>query len=147
MESILISAKDFNEARKKIRSIKGKKIIFFSNDDELNRKVLEKEPIDILLLNQKGRKDKAKQRDSGFNQVLAKIALKKKVVIGINLEEVINSSTKEKAEILGRIRQNIKICKKNKLNMVFISIKGKDQYDIKSLGLSIGMPTWMTKKL
>ncbi|GAJ24567.1 unnamed protein product, partial [marine sediment metagenome] len=104
--------------------------------------------IDILLLSQSHKKDRQKQRESGFNQVLAKIAKKKNVAIGINLNEIIDSKKKEKSKILGRVRQNIKLCNKNKLNMKFIEQKNKrDNYDLKALGLVLGMPTWMTKNL
>jgi ribonuclease P/MRP protein subunit RPP1 len=145
-ENILINETDFNKARKKIREVKDKEITFSSNDDDLNRKILEKENINILLINQLERKDFQKQRNSGFNQVLAKIAKKKNIEIGINLDEIINSNTKEKAEILARIKQNIKLCNKNKLKMRFILIKEKrNLYDLKSLGLILGMPTWMIK--
>lgn len=146
---VLIQGDNFEKARKKIRETKGEGIIFSSND-ELNRKVLEKEKIDILLLNQSNRKDRAKQRDSGFNQVLAKIAKKKNVAIGINLDEIIESKGKKKTEIFGRIKQNIKLCNKNKLTMKFIVLKEKNERDIyglKALGLVLGMPTWMTKNL
>ncbi|MEK6840518.1 MAG: hypothetical protein AABX79_01035 [Nanoarchaeota archaeon] len=150
MEYVFVSGKDFNEARRGIRELKGsgKTIVFSSNDDELARKVLEKEAIGILLINQKNRKDRAKQRDSGFNHVLAKLAKKKDIVIGINLDEVLKAGTekKEKAEILSRIRQNIAICNKNRLKMSFLP-KLKDEYGLKALGLVLGMPTWMTKEL
>jgi len=56
----------------------------------------------------------------------------------------------QKAQILSRIRQNIKLCNKQKLKMKFIALKKQNQrdiYDLKSLGLILGMPTWMTKKL
>jgi len=143
---IIIEQTSFEKARKEIKKHKGKTIIFSSNNDELNRKILEKEPINILLLNLANKKDYSKQRDSGFNHVLAKIAKKKGVVIGINLDEIINS--KQKKEILARIKQNIKLCNKNKLKMKFISQKDKrDIYDLKALGLVLGMPTWMTKTL
>ena len=78
MEYQLIQENNFEKARKEINKNKSQEIIFSSNNDDLNRKVLEKLPINILLINQKARKDKQKQRDSGFNQVLAKIAKKKK---------------------------------------------------------------------
>lgn len=147
------SEKNFLRIRKKIKEEQNKnpkiKIIFSSNDDKLNRKILEKEPIDILLLNQSKRKDKLKQRNSGFNQVLAKIAKKNNIIIGINLDEIITSKGKNKSEIIARIKQNIKLCKKNKLQMKFISPRGnsRDIYDLKALGLVLGMPTWMTSKL
>jgi len=147
METILIQETDFEKARTKIKQNKGKIIIFSGEDDELNRKILEKEQINILLLNQSKRKDWQKQRNSGFNQVLAKIAKKNKVKIGINLDEILSSDSKAKAEILARIKQNIKLCNKSKLEMIFLGKASRDAYDLKSLGLALGMPTWMIKNL
>ena len=145
-KQLIINEPTFDKTRKKIRENKDKEIVFSSLDDELNRKLLEKENIDILLISQTDRKDFQKQRNSGFNQVLAKIAKKNKTKIGIGLDEIIDS--KEKAEILGRIIQNIKLCNKNKISMKFISQKYKRNLrDLKSLGLILGMPTWMTKSL
>lgn len=143
MDYITISGTDFNEIRKKIRESSGKNVILSGTDDDLARKVLEKEKISILLINLAGRKDKLKQRSSGFNQVLAKLAKKKNVSIGINLDELINAGREEKSEILGRIRQNIVLCNKNKLKMVFISKEERNSYNLKALGLVLSMPTWM----
>ncbi len=69
------------------------------------------------------------------------------MVIGINLDEILKADKKEKAEILARIRQNIRLCNKNKLKMTFVSEKQRDTYNLKSLGLSLGMPTDMLKSL
>ncbi len=146
--TILLQESNFNKIREKIKTNSDKTIIFSSNNDELNRKVLEKLPIQILLINLANRKDKPKQRNSGFNHVLAKIAKKKNITIGINLDEIINSKGKNKAKILARISQNIKLCNKNKLKMKFISFKQKRNiYDLKALGLVLGMPTSMTRLL
>jgi len=144
---ITIQADSFDKARKAIRENKDKQIIFSGSTDELNKKTLEKENIHILLLNLSSRKDRMKQRDSGFNHVLARLAKKKNISLGINLDEIINSKPKEKSEILARVRQNIKLCNKNKLKMKFISSKKRDRDNLKSLGLLLGMPTWMTKNL
>lgn len=146
MKTILISEKTFEKARKLIRAHQKEKIIFYSDNDELNRKILEKENINILLINQKNRKDYQKQRNSGFNQVMAKLAKKKKITIGINLDEIIDAKGKNQAEIIARIKQNILLCNKNKIKMKFIIEKHKkNNYDLKALGLVLGMPTWMTK--
>jgi RNase P/RNase MRP subunit p30 len=140
----ILTADNFNRLKEKVKKSE-KPIIFSSDEDELNRKVLEKLPIDILLINQEKRKDFSKQRNSGFNQVMAKIAKKNKITIGINLDELINSKNKEK--IIARVIQNVNLCKKNKLKMIFISKQKTDSYNLKSLGLVLGMPTWMTKEL
>lgn len=146
---ILISELDFQKARNKIKKAKeeGKKIIF-SGSDEMNRKILEKEKIDILLIKLSERKDKIKQRNSGFNHVLAILAGKKNIAIGIDLDEIINANKKEKVKILARLIQNIKICKKNKLKIIFLANQHqKDIYDLKALGLVLGMHTDMTSEL
>jgi len=131
----------FEKARKAIKLAKAP-IIFESFDDDLNRQVLEKEKIHILLISQKNRKDFQKQRNSGFNQVLAKLCKKNNVAVGINLDEITSAEKKEKAQILARVKQNIKLCNKNKLKMSFIG-KNKDIYDLTSLGIVLGMPTSM----
>jgi RNase P/RNase MRP subunit p30 len=143
----IISETTFEKARKKIKEEKGK-IVFTSDYDELNRKILEKEKIDILLLNHKNRKDFFKQRNSGLNSVLAKIAKKNNISIGINLDELIDFE--KKAEILARVKQNIKLCNKNKIKMIFINRQEKNKRNLKNLkvlGRVLGMPTWMTKEL
>ncbi|MBU2459452.1 MAG: hypothetical protein KKB29_03780 [Nanoarchaeota archaeon] len=151
MEQIIIRERDFQKARKAIKEARAskKKIIFASDDDELNRKILEKENVDTLLLNMSEKKDRMKQRESGFNQVLARLAKGSGVSIGINLDEILSSrSKKEKSDILARIRQNVKLANKSKLKMEFISEKEytKDRRDLRALGLVLGMPTWMTKE-
>jgi len=145
----LIQQKTFEKARKEINSTQ-ESVIFSSDDDELNRKVLEKEKIDVLLINLARRKDFQKQRNSGFNQVLAKIAQKKGVVIGINLDEIVEANKFEKSKILARVKQNVFLCNKAKLKMIFVAQKKdnlRNAYELKSLGLVLGMPTWMTKKI
>ncbi len=145
----VIKESNFEKARKIIREQKKlkKQVIFVSSDDNLTRKILEKEPVDILVILQAHRKDKQKQRDSGFNQVLAKIAKKNNVQIGICFDEILTSKDKQRANILARVIQNIKLCSKNKIPMKFCPQNLRNIYNLKSLGLVLGMPTWMTKNL
>ncbi len=148
MSSIIIEENNFDKARKAIKDNNQNRIVFTSNNDELNRKILEKEKISLLLIKQKGRKDRQKQRNSGLNSVMSKIAKNNKIQIGIFLDEIIDSKGNEKSEIISRIKQNIRICSKEKLNMEFISVSNqRSKYDLQSLGLSLGMPTWMIKDL
>jgi RNase P/RNase MRP subunit p30 len=148
---IILSEKNFSRLKEQVKKAKQenkeKTIIFTSNDDELNRKLLEKLDIDVLIINLSNRKDFQKQRNSGFNQVLAKLAKKKNITIGINLDEIINTKNlKEKSELLARIKQNIMLCNKNKLKMIFIAKEKNNQrnkQELKSLGSVLGMPTWM----
>lgn len=150
MKRIIIQENTFEKARNEIRKNKDKEIIFSSKNDDLSRKIMEKEKIDFLLINLANRRDFQKQRNSGFNHVLAKIAKNKGIKIGINFDEVLESKGKERAEILSRIEQNIVLCNKNKIKVKFISSKPeniRDNYDLKALGIVLGMPSWMTKEL
>lgn len=169
----LIQSKTFEQARREIRALQkkapqlnssapktpgvggrgvggGTEIIFTSLNDDLNRKILEKEKIHSLLIPLANRKDFQKQRDSGFNQVLAKIAKENKIQISINLDEIVESDKYKKSQILARLRQNIKLCNKHKIQMNFAITKKANErnlHDLKALGLVLGMPTWMTKSL
>ncbi len=150
-EFLFVEGKDFSDVRKEIKNNPEKKIIFSGSDDDLNRKVLEKLRVDVFLVYQRGRKDFQKQRGSGFNQVLARILKNKNITLGINLDEVLETYGKEKAEILGRIRQNIRLSRKKTLglNIKFISKNkfSKDEYDLRALGLVLGMSTSLIKNL
>ena len=148
----IIKETNFEKARNLIKKQKASnpkgQVIFVSKDDDLSRKILEKTQINILVILQAGRKDSQKQRSSGLNQVLARIAKKNKIQIGICLDEIIASKAQEKASILSRVIQNIDLCKKAKVQMQFCGCTHpRNLYDKKSLGLVLGMPTWMTKKL
>ncbi|MCK5608794.1 hypothetical protein KAR91_43350 [Candidatus Pacearchaeota archaeon] len=146
----IITDTGFEKIRKKISSSDSKCIVYNSNDDDLNRRVMEKLKINVLLLSQSNRKDFSKQRNSGLNHVMAKIAKKNSIDVGINLDEIIESSDFKLAEILSRVKQNIVLCNKAKVKMKFIAVKKENSrniYDLKSLGLILGMPTWMTKEL
>jgi len=142
---MITTEKNFNKLRELVK--KEKKIeIYSSEDDELNRKVIEKLPVEILLIKLEDRKDFLKQRNSGFNQVLAKIAKRNNVKIGIDLDEIIDS--KEKERILARLKQNVSICKKEKLEMQFIQKKHQRKIlELKSLLATLNAPTWMIAKL
>jgi RNase P/RNase MRP subunit p30 len=146
MEQIILREENFSRLKELIKKNSDKEIIFNSDNDDLNLKVLEKLNISILLINLEGRKDFAKQRNSGFNQVMAKFAKKNEIVIGINLDEIVSS--KDKVRILARLRQNVEICNRNNVQMKFVGQKiSRDNYDLKALGLVLKMPNWMTKEL
>ncbi len=146
MVRIVLTEKNFSKLRDEIKKHNGDEIVFSSDDDELNRKVAEKLAVDVLAIPLSGRKDFSKQRNSGLNEVVARIVKKNGIKIGIFLDEIIFS--KEKEKIISRVRQNIKLCNKNKVEMIFIEGKEKrNSVLLKSLGSTLGMPTWMIKKI
>ncbi len=138
---------DEKESRKIIDSLKHKdKIIaVVARDDFFNRRALETLKINYLVgLEANPRSDTLKQRSSGLNHVLAKIARDKKITIIVNLGELIKSDKDEKARRISRIIQNIKICRKANCDIKFATFaKSKDElideFAIKSLAFSLGM--------
>lgn len=142
---MITTEKEFNKLKNIIKKEKEIKI-YFSQDDELNRKVAEKLPIRVLLISLENRKDFLKQKNSGLNQVLAKIMKKKEIRLGIFIDEIIDS--KEKEKILGRLKQNIFLCKKENLNISFIEKNNKREIqELKALLSVLKAPTKMISQI
>ena len=133
-----IDTNNIELARKQIRTAK-KPVIVIAKDDEFNRAVLEYGRFDILLSVEGGkRKDKLKQLDSGLNEIVARIAAKNNVAIGIDFAEIFKLEGKEKAVRLARVMQNIKLCRKASCRIVLINCSdAKKGFDFMiSLGAS-----------
>ncbi len=143
----MINTPNINEARKQIQKLKkeGKQIIVLAQDPEFNRKIVEIPDVDILLSPEiHNRKEPLKQRDSGLNEILCKIAAKNNIKIGIDLDAIKKLPDENKASVLGRLQQNIMICKKTKTE---ITLLGKyDKKDAFSFLLTLGASTEQAKK-
>ena len=141
----MINTTNLEQAKKQIKQEKSP-IVIKAQDPEFNRKVLEYGRFNILLFPESNvvKKDKPKQLDSGLNHVLAEIATKNKVRIGIDLKDLRSMERKEKAIQLARIRQNIKICRKAKTKLALLNIK--DKKDAFSLLLTLGASTQQAKE-
>ncbi|MBS3088480.1 hypothetical protein J4402_01740 [Candidatus Pacearchaeota archaeon] len=135
----MITTPNINQAKEQIKKTAEKPIIVQSPSDEFSRKILEYGKFQILLLPKSQNKDRLRHLDSGLNHVLAKIAAKNKVAIGIDLNSITKLNKKEKAIQLAKIRQNIKICRKARCKIEFINIK--DKKDAQALLISLGAST------
>ncbi|MFH1972001.1 MAG: RNase P subunit p30 family protein [archaeon] len=121
-------------------SRKEKLIIIQGGEDRINRLAVSNKNIDILLDPQLGTKqDFLHNRNSGLNQVLCKLAKKNKVAIGFSFNNILKNSS---SKILGRIIQNIKLCRKYKLTIVvgnFSKSETRNINDIHSFYKTLGM--------
>jgi len=145
----IISTSSLNEARKQIQKLKkeNKLVIVRAQDTEFNRKILENKDVSVLLSPEiHNRKNKLKERDSGLNEILCRIAAKNNIKIGINIEEIKKAEGKEKAIILARLMQNIMLCKKTKAEIKILNCKEKDKREVFSLLLTLGASTSQAKK-
>ena len=112
---VLVSETDKKKLIKKIDKIKQKNYLALvqARDESFNRFVLEKTRADTIHgLEWAERKDAMHYRRSGLDQVLCKIAKEKGKIIVFSLKDVL------KPIILGRMAQNIKLCKKYKIKFL-----------------------------
>ncbi|MDP1694611.1 MAG: RNase P subunit p30 family protein [Candidatus Woesearchaeota archaeon] len=111
--------------------------------EEKNRKAVENKQVDILLAPERiGRKDRLNQRDSGVNDILCKFARDNDVAIGFSFADLLNS--KFRAVLLGRMMQNVRLCRKYKVRMVLASFakdpwEMRTAYDLLAFGQVLGM--------
>jgi|GEM_PF-518101 hypothetical protein len=170
--SIIASLKDkkFCGARNSVPSKVGAgapfssgKVGIYGGDDAFNRRVIESLKIDYLVSPEANAKfDNLKQRDSGLNHVVAKIAAEKGIKIVIDMREISRleethnsvpsklgtkvpfSSGKEKALRLSKVMQNVRVCRKVGCSIGIASLgrrKGEvvDEKGRKSFGVTLGM--------
>ncbi len=62
-------------------------------------------------------RDKTHYRRSGLNQVLCRIASENKVAIGFSFAKILSASNVERVKLMGRMMQNILLCKKFKTSV------------------------------
>ena len=147
---------DEKTARSIITSLKQKnfkgKIAVLGRDNLFNRRALETLNIDFFIspereLKPGQRKDTLKQRDSGLNHILGKIAAKNKIAIVIDFPSIQKiQNKKQKALRLARVIQNIKICRKAKCLIKIWDLTNKSNSRIlKSFGFSLGMSSQQVK--
>lgn len=135
--------------------IKTAKIAIIGGENSFNRRVLETLKINFLVSPEREipekrifKKDTLKQRDSGLNHVLAKIAKEKNISITIDFNEIKNIKDKKaKALRLSRIIQNIKICRKAKCKILIIDFENKTpKKELEAFGFSLGMSSQQVRK-
>jgi RNase P/RNase MRP subunit p30 len=93
------------------------KVIVLGTDDEINRASLENRKTFGLLNPEIGReKDYMSYKNSGLNHVLCKIAAQNNKTIFISVDELRNPQS------LGRVIQNLKLCKKFKVRCQLVNL-------------------------
>lgn len=107
------------------------------------RQFFENKKVDVIFgLEDNFRKDKLHYRSSGLNQVLCGLAKEKSISIGFDFNLVLESKNRE--VILGRMKQNVNMCRKYKVQM-FIGSFARKPYqlrywsDLVSFGIVLGM--------
>ena len=140
----LIKSEDIRSLRRKIDSEKGL-VVVEAGSDEINKNLFENKKVDILLSLERNReRDFMKSRDSGLNQTLCKLASKNKIAIGFNFSDVFNTNGIERSNLLGKMMQNARLCKKYKVKVIVGSFASKwqesrSERDLMAFGREIGI--------
>ena len=104
--------------------IKAKRVCNFViiESSEKDQNILENsKPHLIFNLEKNSNKDKTHYRYSGLNQVMCKLANKDNIIIAFSFSELLNSTKERRSILLGRIIQNLRFCKKYKVETILSS--------------------------
>ncbi|PIN79604.1 hypothetical protein COV16_03300 [Candidatus Woesearchaeota archaeon CG10_big_fil_rev_8_21_14_0_10_34_8] len=101
------------------------------SDPDKDRWIIEKiKPKIMFGFEFQDRNDFMHHRNSGINHVTAKLMAKNKITYGFPVADLINST--KQGVILGRMKQNIKLCKKYKVEIILASF-ASDPMDMRNL--------------
>lgn len=113
--------------------------IVFSENYNADRGLVEKGKLKILVNSHTNNlRDSLHFRSSGLNHVLCRLCHENNIAVGFSLDTALD------AKLLGRVKQNIKLCRKYKVRMRFFSF-AKNKFEMRGredmLGFlrSIGM--------
>lgn len=115
----------------------------YTNAD--SRPLLEKKEIDLIYeLEGSTKNDPMHYRFSGLNQVHCAIARESEMIIGLSFSMLLNAERRRRCLLMGRFNQNIRFCRKYKVNIAFASF-AKSPYEMRarqemfSLARTLGM--------
>lgn len=107
---------------RRIKKEDGTLMLAKASASEDNRYALEKTKADIIFaFEETGRRDFIHHRDSGLNHILCAIAKEKGKTIGFSFSSILKSEGMLRAQIIGRMIQNIELCRKYKVNTMIAS--------------------------
>lgn len=131
---------------------KAKFIVVRSSDKDVHL-VEHSHPTVLFDLEATPRHDALHQRASGINHVLARLCAKNNVTIAFSLHSLLETHGERRAQLLGRIMQNVMLCRKFKVPVKIASFAKspagmRNPEDMKSLFVVLGMhPSEATKAL
>tara|TARA_Y100000310_G_C20624360_1_gene785049 strand:- start:1019 stop:1588 length:570 start_codon:yes stop_codon:yes gene_type:complete len=129
-----------NEVRK---AKKLSELVFVKSSDK-DRAVIENNKGLFLYGLEKDAKRDFIHHRAGLNQVLSKLAYKNNVKVCVSFSDILTSKDVERANILGRMMHNIRICRKYKVGMVIGSFASepfemRSTHDLMAFGKVLGM--------
>lgn len=135
---LIVNKKNINKAYKESKLLVAK-----SSDND--RLLIESKKINMIYeFEDVNRKDFLHQRASGLNHIICEIAKKNNVAVGFSYSSLFNKNSQEVSLLIGRVVQNIALCKKYKVKTVIGSFSGnpydmRAQHDVMCLFTMLGM--------
>ena len=135
---------------KKVEKCRQKSELVLVQSSENDRFVLEKTKAYMLFgVEATTERDPTHQRASGLNHILCKIAEKTKKNLAFDFNMLLKA--KNKSLLLGRMKQNIKLCRKYKVKMCIASfakqpLEMRSPNDLQSFFILLGMHASEAKK-
>jgi len=131
---ILADDKGIYNVKNKLKDEKAFIVVKSSTNDKDTIERLK--PNIIFSFEENTRKDFIHQRASGLNHILCKSAKENNVIIGFSIKSILDAENKQ--EILGRMMQNIRICRKYKIKTIIASfaqrpLEMRNVHDLTSL--------------
>jgi len=136
--ALLANPKTIDKAKNKT------KIVLLKSSDQDLHTVEHKSPSILYELEQSPKYDALHQRASGLNHVLARACASNDVAIGFSMQSILSTGPQRRSIIMGRMMQNIKLCRKFKVKMVVASFAKtpggmRNPADMKSLFTVLGL--------
>ena len=115
------SVKDLNSVKKDS--------VLKTQNPKLIRYILENKKIAaVCSIEEESLKDFMHSRNSNLNNIFCEIARKNNIGYAISISSIL--SAKNKISLLGKILQNIKLCKKHKVKVYILNDSNKNPKDI-----------------
>lgn len=154
LKYLILDVENYEEVIKIQQKLKGRSInlIILAKDNKFNRKILEKSNVFMLLDVHTSKKQDFHQKNSGLNHIMCRFAKENKIKIGINITKLIEQDKETQISWIGRIRQNISLCKKLGTELKIITLAKnpkelKSPYDLSSLLSILGASTQQQKQI
>lgn len=140
----MINEKSIEKTKQLLKTEPTPKIVL-AQDDNYNKIMLEYGKFDVLLSPDRLQEPNSlRQINSGLNSYLTTLASKKKIAIGIDLNEIRPLQKEIKARRLEKVIQNIKFCRKKKVNLALFGVS--DVFNIQPLLKSLGASSQQASK-
>ncbi len=142
-ELVFIGDATVPNIKSKLKLLTSKRI--FKSNMQKDRALIESKKADLIFeFEQEKRKDPMHFRNSGLNQVLAKLMKQKNVAYGLSFNQLLHASREEQSKMMGRMMQNLRLCKKYKVPVVVASFarhpyEMRDYKDLVAFAKSLGL--------